>query len=140
MHSFISFLPYIWLQNILSKFWSLFFILCIFHVKFIVSYIIYFSYSKQTSFSDHKKFILFSFITFIRRIFVGRNMQILFEKLYETYLGSATQICSIQFIKHDLHIYAFFCLIINYYKLEYNSSLSSLLVLPAKKQHITCYK
>ena len=52
---FIMFLPYIYIriQNILSKFW-LFFLVYSFSLLFIVSYIISFSYSKQTTFSDHK--------------------------------------------------------------------------------------
>ena len=31
-------------------------------------------------------------------------MQILFEKLYGTYLGGTTQMCFIQYLKQDLHI------------------------------------
>ena len=34
-------------------------------------------------------------------------MRIMFEKLYQTYLGSTTQMCSIQFLKHDPNIFAY---------------------------------
>ena len=34
-------------------------------------------------------------------------MHIMFEKLYGTYSGSTTQMCSVQFLKHDLHIFAY---------------------------------
>ena len=41
-------------------------------------------------------------------------MRIMFEKLYGTHLGSAAQICSVQFLEHDLHIFALFLNVINY--------------------------
>ena len=31
----------------------------------------------------------------------------MFEKLYGTYLGGTTQMCSIQFLEHDPHIFAY---------------------------------
>ena len=34
-------------------------------------------------------------------------MQIMFEKLYRTYSGGTTQMCSVQFLKHDPHIFAY---------------------------------
>ena len=34
-------------------------------------------------------------------------MQIMFEKLYGTYSGGTTQMCSVQFLKHDPHIFAY---------------------------------
>ena len=34
-------------------------------------------------------------------------MQIMFEKLYRTYLGGTTQMCFIQFFKHDQHIFVY---------------------------------
>ena len=40
-------------------------------------------------------------------------MWITFEKLYETHSGSAARICSVQFLKCDLHIFDFFN-VINY--------------------------
>ena len=35
------------------------------------------------------------------------NKQIMFEKLYGTYLGGTTLMCSVQFLKHDPHIFAY---------------------------------
>ena len=37
----------------------------------------------------------------------GKNMWILFEKIYKTYLGGTTQICFVQFLKQDPHIFAY---------------------------------
>ena len=34
-------------------------------------------------------------------------MQIMFEKLYGTYLGSTTQMCFVQFLEHDPRIFAY---------------------------------
>ena len=34
-------------------------------------------------------------------------MQIMFEKLYGTYLSGTTRMCSVQFLEHDLHIFAY---------------------------------
>ena len=34
-------------------------------------------------------------------------MQIMFEKLYLTYSGGTIQMCSIQFLEHDLHIFVY---------------------------------
>ena len=34
-------------------------------------------------------------------------MWIMFKKLYRTYSGGTTQICFIQFLEHDLHIFAY---------------------------------
>ena len=34
-------------------------------------------------------------------------MQIMFEKLYITYSGSTTQMCFVQFLEHDLYIFAY---------------------------------
>ena len=92
----------------------IFFSLLIFLFKFIVSYIISFSYYRKTIFSDHTKFILFSLFTYIFRNIVCKNMQIMFEKLYRTHSGSATRICSIQFLEHDPYIFALFLNIIKY--------------------------
>ena len=38
----------------------------------------------------------------------------MFEKLYETHLGSAAQIYSVQFLEHDPHIFTLFLNIIKY--------------------------
>ena len=91
-------------------YWKMSEILVIFSLfKFIVSYIISFSYYRQTNFSDHtNSFYSVSLHTYVFRNIVRKNMQIMFEKLYETHLGSATRICSIQFLEHDLHIFALF--------------------------------
>ena len=35
------------------------------------------------------------------------NMQVMIEKLYGTYLGDTTRMCFIQFLKYDLHIFAY---------------------------------
>ena len=37
----------------------------------------------------------------------------MFKKLYEKHSGSAARICSIQFLEHDLHIFALFLNVIN---------------------------
>ena len=37
----------------------------------------------------------------------GKNMWIMFEKLYRIYVGSTTWMCFIQFLKHDPHIFAY---------------------------------
>ena len=34
-------------------------------------------------------------------------MQIMFKKLYRTYLGGTTQMCPVQFLKHDPHIFVY---------------------------------
>ena len=34
-------------------------------------------------------------------------MRIMFEKLYRIYSGGTTQMCFVQFLKHDLHIFAY---------------------------------
>ena len=47
----------------------------------------------------------------------------MFEKLYETHSGS------VQFLEHDLHIFALF---LNIIKVLSNSSLSSFFIFPAK--------
>ena len=125
---------FIQIQNILSTFWSFFFSLFIFLVKFVVSYIISFSYSKQTSFSDHKN------------SFYSVSLHLYKEYLHAKICGSCLRNCtkhirvvspkySVQFLEHDPHIFAFLCVIINYYKLEYNSSLSSLFIVPIKAAH-----
>ena len=36
-----------------------------------------------------------------------QNMWILFKKLYRTYLDGTTQTCFVQFLKQDLHIFAY---------------------------------
>ena len=46
--------------------------------------------------------------TYVFRNIVCKNMQIMFEKLYKTHSGSAIQICSVQFLEHDLHIFCTF--------------------------------
>ena len=50
----------------------------------------------------------------------------MFEKLYRTHSGS------VQFLKHDLHIFALFLNVMKYLKLKYNSSLSSFFIVPTK--------
>ena len=50
-------------------------------------------------------------------------VQIMFEKLYETHLGA------VQFLEHDLHIFALF---LNIIKVLKDSSLSSFLIVLAK--------
>ena len=54
---------------------------------------------------------------------VRKNMWIMFERLYKTHSGS------VQFLKHDLHIFALF---LNVIKVLNNSSLPSFFVVPAK--------
>ena len=34
-------------------------------------------------------------------------MRIMFEKLYGIYLGGTTQMCFVQFLEHDLYIFAY---------------------------------
>ena len=36
-----------------------------------------------------------------------KNIRIMFEKLYGTYSGGTTQICFVQFLKYDLHIFVY---------------------------------
>ena len=36
-----------------------------------------------------------------------KNMQIMFEKLYRTYLGGTTQMCLVQFLEHDPYIFVY---------------------------------
>ena len=64
-------------------------------------------------------------------------MRIMLEKLYGTHSGSAVQMCSVQFLEHDPHIFALF---LNVLKYKYNSSLSPFLPFSDKRQHITYYK
>ena len=92
----------------MSEILVIFFSLLIFLIKFIVNYIISFNYYRQTNFSDHTNSFLFSLFTYIFRNIVGKNMRIMFEKLYRTHLGSAVRMCSVQFLEHDPHIYVFF--------------------------------
>ena len=73
----------------MSEILVIFFSLLIFLIKFIVNYIISFSYYRQTNFSDHTNSILFSLFKYIFRNIVGKNMQIIFKKLYGTHSGSA---------------------------------------------------
>ena len=35
------------------------------------------------------------------------NRQIMIKKLYGTYSGGTIQMCSVQFLEHDLHIFAY---------------------------------
>ena len=73
----------------MSEILVIFFGLLIFLIIFIVNYIIFFSYYRQTNFSDHTNSFLFSLFTHIFRNIVGKDMQIMFEKLYGTHSGSA---------------------------------------------------
>ena len=52
-----------------------------------------------------------------------QNMQIMFEKLYETHSDA------VQFLEHDPHIFALF---LNIIKVLNNSYLSSFFIVPAK--------
>ena len=36
-----------------------------------------------------------------------KNMRIMFEKLYRTHWDGTTQMCSVQFLEHDPHIFAY---------------------------------
>ena len=105
------------------KFWSFFSVYLFFLNKFIVSYIISFRYYRQTNFSGHTNSFYSVLFTYIFRNIVRKNMRIMFEKLYETHL------CAVQFLEHDLHIFALF---LNVIKVFNNSSMSSFFIVLAK--------
>ena len=91
---FIMFLPYIYsdtkhFEYILVILFNLFILV----FKFVVSSIVPFSYSKQTTFSDHKNSFYSVLFNIYTQNILHKNLWMMFEKLYKTHLGNVTQIC-----------------------------------------------